>query len=84
MELNTADGQSSNRTFMELKYCQWQEVEALVCSSNRTFMELKYVIADMMMLRQTCSNRTFMELKYHPTMSVYSDSSRVLIVPLWN
>ena len=33
--------ESSNRTFMELKYAKIAEENGVECCSNRTFMELK-------------------------------------------
>ena len=34
---------SSNRTFMELKYAWLESIDASLSRSNRTFMELKYI-----------------------------------------
>ena len=34
----------SNRTFMELKFCNLGYADMAQCCSNRTFMELKWVL----------------------------------------
>ena len=58
--------QSSNRTFMELKYRFRTYSEWWRDGSNRTFMELKYIKFRKLIWLLLSSNRTFMELKWHP------------------
>ena len=61
---------SSNRTFMELKYGTIFAGASGASSSNRTFMELKFRWLFFPAAPMSGSNRTFMELKFEPSWQV--------------
>ena len=52
--------------------------------SNRTFMELKLEMKITHQLTILSSNRTFMELKRRRSEESEAETTKVLIVPLWN
>ena len=62
-----ANVDSSNRTFMELKYGSTDLRTEPGQGSNRTFMELKSFLNFCVMDKKSSSNRTFMELKLSDT-----------------